>query len=131
MGKDWDKMVAEQELANYYRDNTEQPTGTKAEWRKQRPIHTVIANYFPDALMEVAYCSYVGNEQHHPGEELWWDKNKSTDELDAMLRHSLQAGTEDTDGVLHSAKVAWRALANLQRELDAATMSGQYPPYGR
>ena len=28
------------------------------------------------------------------------------------------AGTIDTDGIRHSAKVAWRALANLQKEIE-------------
>jgi hypothetical protein len=37
-----------------------------------------------------------------------------------MLRHTVQAGQIDTDGVRHSAKVAWRALANLQMELEKA-----------
>ena len=35
-----------------------------------------------------------------------------------MMRHAIQAGQIDTDGVRHSAKVAWRALANLQMELE-------------
>ena len=30
----------------------------------------------------------------------------------------IEAGTIDTDGVRHSAKVAWRALANLQKEIE-------------
>lgn len=88
--------------------------------RKQYPLYRGLFKYFPDALMEVAHCSYVGNEQHNPGEEIHWAYEKSTDELDAMLRHAMDAGTYDTDGIRHSAKVAWRALANLQRELDAA-----------
>lgn len=69
--------------------------------------------------MAVAHCSYVGNEQHHPGAPLHWDKAKSTDEPDALMRHLKNAGTYDTDGIRHSAKVAWRALALLQREIDA------------
>jgi hypothetical protein len=68
--------------------------------------------------MEVAFVSYIGNAQHHPEKELHWDRNKSTDELDALMRHLLLAGTMDTDGVRHSAKVAWRALANLQKEIE-------------
>jgi len=32
----------------------------------------------------------------------------------------MEAGTVDTDGVRHSAKVAWRALANLEKELERA-----------
>lgn len=90
----------------------------KAEDRKQRPVYSGVLKYFPDAIMEVAYVSYMGNQQHHPDRELHWDRNKSTDELDALMRHLLLAGTMDTDGVRHSAKVAWRALANLQKEIE-------------
>lgn len=100
-----------------------------AAWRKRRPVHAGVMLYFPDALMEVAYCSFVGNEQHNPGEPLHWAKEKSTDETDALSRHLLNVGQHDTDGVRESAKVAWRALANLQRELDAAKTAGHYPDY--
>lgn len=91
---------------------------TAAE-RKQRPLYSGVLKYFPDALMEVAHCSWVGNEQHNPGLPLHWAKEKSTDEHDALMRHLLEAGTRDTDGVRHSAKAAWRALAALQREIEA------------
>ncbi len=91
----------------------------EAKRRKQRPITTGVLDYFPDAITEVAYCSYVGNSQHHPDEPLHWDKSKSTDEADSLVRHLLARGTTDTDGVRHSAKVVWRALALLQRELDS------------
>jgi hypothetical protein len=88
------------------------------EERKKRPVYEGVLKYFPDAILEVAYCSWIGNQQHHPDKPLHWDKNKSTDEKDACVRHLMEAGTVDTDGVLHSAKAAWRALANLQRELE-------------
>jgi hypothetical protein len=87
--------------------------------RKAMPIASGVLDYFPDALLVVAEVSRIGNEQHHPGEPLHWDKSKSSDEADALMRHLLDRGTLDTDGVRHSAKVAWRALALLQRELDA------------
>lgn len=90
-----------------------------AQQRKGAPVYSGVLKYFPDALVEVAILSKVGNDQHNPGEPLHWAKEKSTDEGDALVRHQLQAGTRDTDGVRHSAKVAWRALAQLQRELDA------------
>lgn len=92
---------------------------TDAEGRKATPICTGALDYFPDALAEVARCSKVGNDQHNPGQPLHWDKSKSTDEADCLVRHLLQRGTRDTDGVRHTAKVAWRALALLQRELEA------------
>jgi len=97
-----------------------------AQERKERPVYSGVLRYFPLALLEVAHCSWKGNEQHNPGAELHWDRAKSTDEADALVRHLLDAGTFDTDGVRHTAKVAWRALALLQKELeDAAMASGQ------
>jgi hypothetical protein len=88
--------------------------------RKERPIYSGVLRYFPLALMEVARTSYLGNEQHNPGEPMRWDRGKSTDEADALVRHLLQAGDFDTDGVRHTAKVAWRALALLEKELEQA-----------
>lgn len=96
------------------------PTDAKA--RKAVPIYSGVLKYFPDAIAAVAECSRAGNEQHHPGEPLWWDKSKSTDEHDAMIRHAMEAGAVDRDGIRHSAKVAWRALAALQREIDGDTV---------
>lgn len=90
-----------------------------AQERKQRPLYSGCLMYFPDALMEVAHCSFVGNEQHNPGQPLHWDRSKSTDEKDACVRHLIESGTRDTDGVRHAAKAAWRALANLQKEIEA------------
>lgn len=104
-------------------------TNLTAAERKQRPLFSGVLRYFPDALLEVAYTSFVGNEQHNPGQPLHWAKEKSTDELDALMRHLAQAGTRDTDGVRHSAKVAWRALANLQREIEAEQAARDAEPH--
>jgi hypothetical protein len=90
-----------------------------ATWRKQRPLWSGVMNYFPDALLEVAFTSWIGNEQHNPGTPLHWDRSKSKDEKDACARHLMQAGTFDSDGVRHSAKAAWRCLALLQKEIEA------------
>lgn len=87
--------------------------------RKAAPIARGALDYFPDALLEVARLSLAANEQHNPGEPMHWAKEKSTDEADALLRHLIDRGTIDVDGQRHSAKVAWRALALLQRELEA------------
>jgi hypothetical protein len=89
--------------------------------RKETPIFTGVLNYFPDAIRELARVSYVGNQQHNPDKPMHWDRSKSGDELDALSRHLLEAGTIDTDGIRHSAKVAWRALANLQKEIENET----------
>lgn len=89
-----------------------------AEDRKKMPVYNGVLKYFPDAIREVSKCSQAGNNQHHSDKPLHWDRSKSGDELDALTRHLLEVGTTDTDGVKHSAKVAWRALANLQKELE-------------
>ena len=91
---------------------------TEAQKRKETPIFSGVLMYFPKAIAEVARLSYVANEQHNPGTKMHWDRSKSGDELDALTRHLMDAGTFDTDGQRHSTKVAWRALANLEKELE-------------
>jgi hypothetical protein len=93
-------------------------TPNKAEIRKSKPAYSGFLNYFPDAVLEVAHLSLVANEQHNPGTPLHWDRSKSKDEKDALVRHLLEAGKMDDDGIRHSAKVAWRAMSNLQKELE-------------
>ena len=87
--------------------------------RKAAPICSGVLDYFPAALVEVARLSKAGNDQHNPGQPLHWARGKSSDHADCIVRHLMQRGTRDTDGILHSAKVAWRALALLQEELEA------------
>lgn len=93
---------------------------SEAQKRKETPVFSGVLRYFPRAIKEVARVSFIGNEQHNPGQPLHWDRSKSTDELDALARHLIDAGTLDADGTRHSAKVAWRALANLEKELEQA-----------
>ena len=83
---------------------------TDAEERKAIPIYSGLIAYFPDALIAVAKLSARGNEQHNPGTELHWDRSKSGDELDSLCRHVID---KDWDAV------AWRALANLQKQIEA------------
>lgn len=87
--------------------------------RKRYPIASGVIDYFPDALAAISFVSQRGNEQHNPGETLRWNRSKSGDEADTLMRHFLQRGTLDSDGIRHSAKVAWRALALLQKEIEA------------
>ncbi len=91
---------------------------SKAAIRKEYPLATGCLDYFALALMEVAHISFIGNQQHHPGQPLHWDRSKSTDEADACMRHFKDRGTRDTDGTRHTAKAAWRILALLQKELE-------------
>jgi dATP/dGTP diphosphohydrolase len=79
-----------------------------------------LLDYFPAALAAVAEVSRVGNDQHNPGQPMHWARGKSNDHADCIVRHLVDRGTRDTDLLRHSAKVAWRALALLQEELEAA-----------
>ena len=91
---------------------------TDPQERKGIPITTGVLDYFPLAIAEVAKCSKAGNDQHNPGQPLHWAKGKSTDHADCIPRHLIDRGAFDTDGIRHSAKLAWRALALLQIELE-------------
>jgi hypothetical protein len=93
---------------------------TDAAARKAIPLASGCLDYFPDALIAIAELSRKGNDQHNPGQPLHWDRSKSGDEADADIRHFMERGKMDTDGVRHSTKHAWRALALLQKELEAA-----------
>lgn len=90
-----------------------------AEIRKGTPVYSGVLKYFPHALKEVSKCSKSGNDQHHKDKPLHWDMSKSKDELDALTRHLIDHSINpiDEDGVLHLAKVSWRALAALERYL--------------
>lgn len=81
---------------------------TDPQQRKQVPVFSGFVRYFPNAIAAVARHSWLGNQQHHPDKPLHWDMDKSSDELDALMRHILE---EDWEAV------AWRAMANLERKL--------------
>lgn len=93
---------------------------TDAAERKGVPLATGMLDYFTAALAEVARVSKAGNDQHNPGQPLHWARSKSQDHADCVMRHLAERGTVDTDGMRHSAKMAWRALALLQTELEEA-----------
>lgn len=94
------------------------PTDYKA--RKEIPVATGVLDYFTSALIEIAKISKAGNDQHNPGQPLHWARGKSMDHADTMIRHFMERGTIDTDNMRHTAKMAWRALALLQQELEDA-----------
>lgn len=99
------------------------PTSSKE--RKGVPIATGVLDYFPKALAEVARVSLAGNKQHFPpGTPLHWEKGLSNDHADAAVRHLMERGTHDVDGQRHSAKLAWRALALLETEIENENING-------
>lgn len=99
-------------------DGVQPVTGNKV--RAEYPIASGVLDYFPDAIREVARCSWIGSQQHNPGAPMKWDQTKSKDHPNSLMRHFLERGQVDTDGIRHSVKVAWRALALLQKEIENA-----------
>lgn len=97
---------------------------TDSASRKNIPIVRGCLDYFPAALAAVAQLSKAGNDKHSPGEELHHARGKSGDHADCLVRHLMDRGTIDPeDGIRHSVKVAWRALALLQEELEQAGLA--------
>lgn len=97
------------------------PPLSEAEKRKGQPVTTGVLHYFPDAIKALAEVSKIGNDQHNPGQPLHWARGKSMDHLNCAGRHLIDhaANKFDTDGGRHLAKLAWRALAQLQLDIEA------------
>ena len=106
----WDmhNRTTEEQARQNSKKNTVLPTSAKE--RKAIPVYTGFINYFPDAIAAVAKISLKGGIQHgQTPETLFWDRSKSGDELDAMMRHLIDKDWE---------QVAWRAMANLQKQIE-------------
>ena len=81
--------------------------------------------FFPDALMELGRAISAGQDQHirDNGETQspQWDRTKSNQHMQSMARHMVDyaKGVEiDTDGTYHLSKIVWRALAQLQMDIE-------------
>jgi len=92
------------------------PTDPKE--RKNLPIGTGVLDYFPRALAEASKASLAGNKQHVPGQKLHWDRSKSSDDADALIRHFIERYDTDTDGVEICGKLVWRACAVAEKILE-------------
>ncbi len=89
--------------------------------RKQLQLYTFMFQYFPDAWLEVVRIARLGNEQHNPGQPLHWSRNKSTDQMNAVFNHLFDYGLGakvDSDNGYHLAKLIWRAMAQLQLDIE-------------
>ena len=89
--------------------------------RKNMPIYSGVLKYFPLALLEISKVSKAGNDKHNNGEPLHWARDKSSDHLDALMRHLINHSEnkiDKEDGQRHLAKVCWRSLAQLQLDLE-------------
>lgn len=86
--------------------------------RKEIGMSAGLFAYFPDALALVARHSVRSNEKHNPGQPVHWAREKSSDEEECILRHSLSVAVDPNsldDGQPHIVCRAWRALAALQK----------------
>jgi hypothetical protein len=115
---------------------------TEYDARKNFPLLTVLTAYFPDAIEALVELCKKGQVQHKidgpevaktnpfylPGDRVAWDRSKSTEELETLMRHlwdhtRAKRGDKndmvDTDGVLHIVKVLWRAAAEAQKTIEA------------
>lgn len=89
--------------------------------RKNQPVMRGCLDYFPDALLAVSELSRIANDKHNPGQPMHWSKGKSNDHADCCVRHLMARGKWDdtmAEPVRHSTSAAWRALANLQMEIE-------------
>jgi len=105
--------------------------------RKAFALLTFLTAYFPDAIEALVRLSQKGNVQHKidrdavnpfalPGDAFSWDRSKSTDETETLMRHLWQherakrgvGSFYDDDGHLHIVKVMWRAGAEAQRTIE-------------
>lgn len=92
------------------------PIDTQA--RKDVPVVRGCLDYFPAALAAVAELSLIGGHQHGHGDDVFWERHKSADHADCLVRHLMERGSRDKDGIRHSVKAAWRALAIAQLEIE-------------
>ena len=107
----WDGICVELTTGNYHfteEESNGRVLPTDAAERKTYPIYSGFIKNFPNAIAAVSHLSYKGSKQHHPDKPVHWDKDKSSDELDALMRHMIDGEWE---------QVAWRAMGNLERKL--------------
>ena len=86
--------------------------------RLEYPMADGLLDYFPNALAEVARLSFLATQQHHPDKPMHWDRTKSTDHRNKILRHLVDTDGVDDKNIDHWAMVCWRALAGYQVYLE-------------
>lgn len=101
---------------------------TSAE-RKEMPVQTIMAEYFPDALAAVARHSKKANTKHNGETPMFWAREKSTDHLNCAVRHLMTPDAIDADtGEIELVGAAWRCLAALQLREEARLKAAGIKP---
>ncbi len=104
-----------------------------AQERKEIPIYSGFLKYFPLAVAAIAHWSFVSNEQHNPGQSMFWNRSKSTDETDALARHLTEQAMAELAGDLEkqiefATAKGWRAMADLQKLCERKTEKESWVP---
>lgn len=86
--------------------------------RASYPMADGCLDYFPNALAEVSKISYEGNLKHNPGEPMHWNRGKSLDHRNKIMRHTVESKLATEQAIYHAAQAAWRALAELQQKIE-------------
>ena len=105
--------------------------------RKNTPVFKMRTRYFPKALREVTKVCVANNVRYNPDKEpadINWARGKSADQLGSLDRHITERAVdgkifEDIDPAIAEkvcfdqiyvmAEAAWRALAQLELDIEA------------
>lgn len=123
------KMSDTQTGVNKMDSNTESSDFRPVFSETDRPVNLeTVIYYWPNALKALAELNRQGNLQHYGNaDKIRWKWKVSSNHVGKMLNHLIDNGTVDSDGIRHSTKVAWRALAMLETELiNAGATPGRY-----
>lgn len=86
--------------------------------RATYPMADGCLDYFPNALAEVSKISFEGNQKHNPGEPMHWNRGKSLDHRNKIIRHTVESKGDSELAIYHAAQAAWRCLAHLQQMIE-------------
>ena len=124
--------------------------------RKNTPVFKMRTKYFPKALREVTKVCVANNVRYNPDKEpadINWARDKSKDQLGSLDRHITERAVDGKifeaidpaiaakvgfDRIYVMAEAAWRALAQLELDIEAeeakpkqqiltASASGTFP----
>ena len=87
--------------------------------RKSIPVYDGFICYFPRGMAEVAVHSKLSNDQHNPGEPMYWNRSKSMDHDNSEARHMLDKAIAGKDAPLRQQieiqrARCWRSMAELE-----------------
>jgi hypothetical protein len=105
-------------------NNHIQYLSTNSKERKETPIYSGVFKYFPKTIIAIAQQSQAGHDQHYDKDEpLHWNRAKSGDDADALLRHCLDLIAAELSNDIEAMReavgaIAWRACAVSEKILD-------------